>query len=248
LGQKTHPIGFRLGVVRTWDSRWYSSRDYAKLIEEDLMIKKYIRTRLQNSGVSSIIIERSANRVDVTIHTSKPGMVIGKSGAQVNALRDELQKVTGKEVFLDIKSIDNPDMDARLVAENVARQLEMRVAFRRVMKKTLSSVMRSGAQGAKIRCGGRLGGAEIARCEEYREGRVPLHTLRADIDYAQATAFTTYGTVGVKVWIFHGEVIGDQAREAPGGGMAGRGAPSGGMGGRGGAPGRGGADRAQRRR
>lgn len=230
LGQKTHPIGFRLGIVRTWDSRWYSTRDYDKLIEEDLMIKKYIRTRLQNSGVSQIIIERSANRVDVTIHTSKPGMVIGKSGTQVNALRDELHKVTGKEVFLDIKSIDNPDMDARLVAENVARQLEMRVAFRRAMKKTISSVMRSGAQGVKIRCGGRLGGAEIARSEEYREGRVPLHTLRADIDYAQATAFTTYGTVGVKVWIFHGEVIGDETRETRqtrARGMAGRGAAGG---------------------
>ncbi|MBD3237664.1 MAG: 30S ribosomal protein S3 [Candidatus Eisenbacteria bacterium] len=224
MGQKTNPIGFRLGVVRNWDSRWYSTREYDKLIEEDLMIKRYIRTRLQNSGVSQIIIERSANRVDVTIHTSKPGMVIGKSGAQVNAVRDELQKVTGKEVFLDIKSIDNPDLDARLVAENVARQLEMRVAFRRAMKKTLSSVMRSGAQGVKIRCSGRLGGAEMARREEYREGRIPLHTLRADIDYAQSTAFTTYGTVGVKVWIFHGEVIGNEGREMPTGGMVGRGA------------------------
>jgi small subunit ribosomal protein S3 len=224
LGQKTNPIGLRLGIIRKWDSRWYSSRDYSKLIEEDLMIKRYIRTRLANSGISQVIIERSSNRVDVTIHTSKPGMVIGKSGAQVNQLRDELQRVTGKEVFLDIKSIDNPDLDARLVAENVARQLEMRVSFRRAMKKTISSSMRSGAQGIKVRCSGRLGGAEMARTEEYREGRVPLHTLRADIDYALATAYTTYGTVGVKVWLFHGEVIGRETEETQPGGMIGRGA------------------------
>lgn len=224
MGQKTNPIGFRLGIIRKWDSRWFSSRDYSKLIEEDLMIKRYIRTRLANSGISQIIIERSSNRVDVTIHTSKPGMVIGKSGAQVNQLRDELQRVTGKEVFLDIKSIDNPDLDARLVAENVARQLEMRVSFRRAMKKTISTSMRSGAQGIKVRCSGRLGGAEMARTEEYHEGRIPLHTLRADIDYALATAYTTYGTVGVKVWIFHGEVLGKETEEAQAGGMIARGA------------------------
>ncbi len=210
MGQKTHPIGFRLGIVKTWDSRWYAKRNYAQLIEEDLMIKKYIRKRLPNSGISKIIIQRSSNRVDVTIHTSKPGMVIGKSGAQVNQLRDELQHVTSKEVFLDIKSVDNPDLDARLVGENVARQLEMRVSFRRAMKKAMSSSVRAGAKGIKIRCAGRLGGADMARTEEYREGRIPLHTLRADIDYAQVTAFTTYGTVGVKVWIFHGEIIGGQ--------------------------------------
>jgi small subunit ribosomal protein S3 len=223
LGQKTHPIGFRLGIIRNWDSRWFSRRDYAAMVEEDLMIRKYIRTRLANSGISQIIIERSSNRVDVTIHTSKPGMVIGKSGAQVNQLRDELQRVTGKEVFLDIKSIDNPDLDARLVAENVARQLETRVAFRRAMKKAISSSIRSGAKGIKIRCAGRLGGSEMARVEEYREGRVPLHTLRADIDYAAITAFTTYGTIGVKVWIFHGEVIGKEREETPTTGFAGRG-------------------------
>lgn len=210
MGQKTHPIGFRLGIVKTWDSRWFAKKDYAKLIEEDLMIKKYIRKRLPNSGISKIIIQRSSNRVDTTIHTSKPGMVIGKSGAQVNQLRDELQHVTSKEVFLDIKSVDNPDLDARLVGENVARQLEMRVSFRRAMKKAMSSSVRAGAKGIKIRCAGRLGGADMARTEEYREGRIPLHTLRADIDYAQSTAFTTYGTVGVKVWIFHGEIIGGQ--------------------------------------
>ncbi|MFH1143612.1 MAG: 30S ribosomal protein S3 [Candidatus Eisenbacteria bacterium] len=223
MGQKTNPIGLRLGIVRTWDSRWYAGRSYADLVEEDLMVKKYIRKRLPNSGVSQIVIQRSTNRVDVTIHTSKPGMVIGKSGAQVNQLRDELQKVTGKEVFLDIKSVDNPDMNAWLVAEGVARQLEMRVSFRRAMKRAISSAVRSGAQGVKIRCSGRLGGAEMARTEEYREGRVPLHTLRADIDYAHGTAFTTYGTVGVKVWVFLGERIGKQ-EEAPSTGMVARGA------------------------
>ncbi len=215
MGQKTHPIGFRLGIVKTWDSRWFARKDYAKLIEEDLMIKKYIRRRLPNSGISRIIIQRSSNRVDITIHTSKPGMVIGKSGAQVNQLRDELHHVTSKEVFLDIKSVDNPDLDARLVGENVARQLEMRVSFRRAMKKAMSSSIRAGAKGIKIRCAGRLGGADMARTEEYRDGRVPLHTLRADIDFAQSVAFTTYGTVGVKVWIFHGEIIGDQDLNAP---------------------------------
>jgi len=219
LGQKTHPIGFRLGIVKTWDSRWFARKDYAKLIAEDLMVKKYIRKRLPNSGISKIIIQRSSNRVDVTIHTSKPGMVIGKSGAQVNQLRDELQHVTSKEVFLDIKSVDNPDLDAHLVADNVARQLEMRVSFRRAMKKAMSSSVRAGAKGIKIRCSGRLGGADMARTEEYRDGRIPLHTLRADIDFAQGVAFTTYGTVGVKVWIFHGEIIGDQElgaeRETP---------------------------------
>ncbi|MCK4412621.1 MAG: 30S ribosomal protein S3 [Candidatus Eisenbacteria sp.] len=224
MGQKTHPIGFRLGIVKTWDSRWFAGRNYADLIEEDLMIKKYIRRRLPNSGIARVIIQRSSNRVDVTIHTSKPGMVIGKSGAQVNQLRDELQRVTGKEVFLDIKSIDNPDLSAPLLAEGVAKQLEMRVGFRRAMKRSLSSAMRSGAKGVKIRCGGRLGGSEMARTEEYREGRIPLHTLRADIDFARATAFTTYGTVGVKVWIFHGEKIGGE-EEVPTTGFVGRGAP-----------------------
>jgi len=215
LGQKVNPIGMRLGIVKTWDSRWYANKDYAKLIEEDLMIKKYIRKRLPNSGISKVVIQRSANRVDTTIHTAKPGMVIGKSGAQVNQLRDELQHVTGKDVFLDIKSIDNPDLDARLVGENIARQLEMRVSFRRAMKKAVSSALRSGAKGIKVKCSGRLGGADMARTEEYHEGRVPLHTLRADIDYAPVTAFTTYGTVGVKVWIFHGEVIGTEREDAP---------------------------------
>jgi small subunit ribosomal protein S3 len=222
LGQKTNPIGIRLGITRTWDSLWFARKDYAKLVEGDLMLKKYIRTRLPNSGISQITLQRSSNRVDVTIHTAKPGMVIGKSGAQVNQLRDELQRVTGKEVFLDIKSIDNPDLDSRLVAENVARQLEMRVSFRRAMKKSLSSSMRSGALGMKIRCSGRLGGSEMARTEEYHEGRIPLHTLRAEIDYATATGFTTYGTVGVKVWIFRGERIGGASEDMSATGFGGR--------------------------
>ncbi len=224
MGQKTNPIGMRLGIVRSWDSRWFARRDYATLIEEDLMLKKYIRKRLPNSGISRIMIQRSGQRIDVTIHTAKPGMVIGKSGSQVNQLRDELAHVTGKEVFLDIKSIDNPDLDARLVGENIAKQLEMRVSFRRAMKKAISSAIRSGAKGIKVRCAGRLGGADMARTEEYREGRIPLHTLRADIDYALSTAYTTYGTVGVKVWIFHGEVIGGQIEESrPAEAFAGRG-------------------------
>jgi small subunit ribosomal protein S3 len=224
LGQKANPIGLRLGIIKTWDSRWYAGRNYADLVEEDLMIKKYVHTRLPNSGIGLVVIQRSSNRVDITLHTAKPGMVIGKSGAQVNQLRDELQRVTGKEVFLDIKSIDNPDLDSRLVGENIAKQLEMRVGFRRAMKRSISSAMRSGAEGIKIRCSGRLGGAEMSRTEEYREGRIPLHTLRADIDYALSTAYTTYGTIGVKVWIFHGEKIGRDVEETPAqGGFARRG-------------------------
>jgi small subunit ribosomal protein S3 len=224
LGQKANPIGLRLGIIKTWDSRWYAGRNYADLVEEDLMLKKYVHTRLPNSGIGLVVIQRSSNRVDITLHTAKPGMVIGKSGAQVNQLRDELQRVTGKEVFLDIKSIDNPDLDSRLVGENIAKQLEMRVGFRRAMKRSISSAMRSGAEGIKIRCSGRLGGAEMSRTEEYHEGRIPLHTLRADIDYALSTAFTTYGTIGVKVWIFHGERIGREVEEAPAqGGFARRG-------------------------
>jgi small subunit ribosomal protein S3 len=216
MGQKTHPIGFRLGVIKTWDSRWFANRDYSDLLKEDLFIRKYLNRRLPNSGISKIVIERrGGTKIEITVHTAKPGMVIGRSGAQVNQLRDELQHITKREVFIDIKSIDNPDLDARLVAENIARQLEGRVSFRRAMKKAVSSTMRSGAQGIRVRAGGRLGGAEMARVEAYREGRVPLHTLRADIDFATATAVTTYGSIGVKVWIFLGEVLGaDDAQPA----------------------------------
>jgi small subunit ribosomal protein S3 len=219
MGQKTHPIGFRLGVIKTWDSRWFANRDYSDLLKEDLFIRKYLNRRLPNSGISKIVIERrGGTKIEITVHTAKPGMVIGRSGAQVNQLRDELQHITKREVFIDIKSIDNPDLDARLVAENIARQLEGRVSFRRAMKKAVSSTMRSGAQGIRVRAGGRLGGAEMARVEAYREGRVPLHTLRADIDFATATAVTTYGSIGVKVWIFLGEVLGTEEAQPAGAG------------------------------
>lgn len=207
MGQKTHPIGFRLGIIKTWDSRWFARKDYAKLLEEDLMVKRYLRKRLPNSGISKVIIQRASNKIDVTIHTAKPGVVIGKSGAQVNQLRDELQTLTKKEVFIDIKAVENPEADSQLVAEQIARQLEQRVGFRRVLKRAVSQAMRAGAKGIRVVAAGRIGGAEMARTEGYREGRVPLHTLRADIDYATATAVTTFGAVGVKVWIFHGEIL-----------------------------------------
>ncbi len=211
MGQKTNPIGLRLGIIRTWDSRWFAKKDYANFLQQDLFIRKYLTKRLANSGVAKFVIERrGGSKVDVAIYTSKPGMVIGRSGTQVNQIRDELQHLTGREVFLDIKSIDNPDVNSFLVAEGVARQLEQRVSFRRAMKKAVSTTMRSGALGIRIMASGRLGGAEMSRVETYREGRVPLHTLRADIDYARATAVTTYGAIGVKVWIFRGEVLGGE--------------------------------------
>ena len=216
MGQKTNPIGLRLGIIKNWDSRWFARKEYAHLLEEDLMVKRYLRKRLPNSGISKLIIERAVNKVDVTIHTAKPGVVIGKSGAQVNQLRDELQHLTGKEVFIDIKAVDNPEADSQLVAEQIARQLEQRVGFRRVLKRAVSQAMRAGAKGVRVLAAGRLGGAEMARTEGYREGRVPLHTLRADIDYATATAVTTFGAVGVKVWIFHGEILdADEAMLGP---------------------------------
>ncbi len=207
MGQKTHPIGLRLGIVKTWDSRWFSKKDYANLLEEDLIVKKYLRKRLPNSGISKIIIQRSSNKIDVAIFTSKPGVVIGKGGTQVNVLREELHHLTNKEVFVDIQAVNNPEADAQLVAEQIARQLEQRVGFRRVLKRSVSQAMRAGAKGIRVVASGRIGGAEMARTEGYREGRVPLHTLRADIDYATATAVTTFGAVGVKVWIFHGEIL-----------------------------------------
>ena len=215
MGQKTNPIGFRLGVTKTWDSMWYAKNEYAAYLKEDLRVRKYLKNRLSNSGVSKITIERQKNKIDLTVHTSKPGMVIGKSGAQVNQLRDEIQHLTGKTITIDIKSVENPDLNAQLVADQLARQLEMRVSFRRAMKRTLANSMRSGAKGIRILCKGRLGGAEMARREMYREGRVPLHTLRADIDYALSTAVTTFGAIGVKIWIFKGEVFGAESEEKP---------------------------------
>ncbi|HEX6103566.1 MAG TPA: 30S ribosomal protein S3 [Alphaproteobacteria bacterium] len=207
MGQKVNPIGLRLGINRTWDSRWFADKDYANLLHEDLELRKYLEKRLQQAGVSRVVIERPAKRARITIHTARPGVVIGKKGADIEKLRADLSKRTGGEVALNIVEIRKPELDARLVAENIAQQLERRVAFRRAMKRAVQSAMRLGAQGIRITCGGRLGGAEIARVEWYREGRVPLHTLRADVDFGQATAFTTYGTCGVKVWIFKGEIL-----------------------------------------
>ncbi len=207
MGQKVNPIGLRLGINRTWDSRWFADDNYADLLHEDLAIRKYLRQRLQQAGVSRIVIERPAKKARITIHTARPGVVIGKKGADIETLRSKLQSMTGREVHLNIVEIRKPEIDATLVAENIASQLERRVAFRRAMKRAVQSAMRLGANGIRINCGGRLGGAEIARTEWYREGRVPLHTLRADVDYGEATAKTTYGTCGVKVWVFKGEIM-----------------------------------------
>ena len=207
MGQKTNPIGMRLGIVSTWDSRWFARKDYPKLLEEDIFIRKYLKKRLSQAGVSRIIIQRAPSKVTVNISTARPGLVIGRRGQQVDQLRDELQHLTKKEIFLNIDEVKKPDLDATLVGEHVARQLEQRVSFRRAMKKAIASTMRSGAGGVRIVCSGRLGGAEMARTESYRDGRVPLHTLRAEIDFARATARTIYGTCGVKVWIFKGEVL-----------------------------------------
>ena len=208
MGQKVNPVGLRLGINRTWDSRWFASRGtYAKLLHEDIEIRNYIRERLAQAGISRIVIERPAKKARVTIHTARPGVVIGKKGADIEVIRKDLSKMTGSEVHLNIVEIRKPEIDAQLVAENIAQQLERRVAFRRAMKRAVQAAMRLGAEGIRITCAGRLGGAEIARTEWYREGRVPLHTLRADVDYGEGTAKTTYGTCGVKVWIFKGEIL-----------------------------------------
>jgi len=207
LGQKTHPYGFRLGIIKSWRSRWYSEKEYANYLQEDLRIRSYVKNRLVHAGVSAVEIERKSNRVHVLIHTARPGIVIGKKGAEIENLKKDLQKFTDREVAITIQEIRRPETDAQLTAENVAMQLERRVAFRRAMKKTVLSSMKLGAKGIKIQVAGRLGGAEMARTEWYREGRVPLHTLRADIDYGFAQARTTYGTIGVKVWIYKGEVL-----------------------------------------
>ena len=209
MGQKVNPVGLRLGINRTWDSRWFADGgDYADLVHEDIAIRKYIHDRLgTQAGISRIIIERPAKKARITIHTARPGVVIGKKGADIERLRAELARRTDSELHLNIVEIRKPEIDAKLVADNIAQQLERRVAFRRAMKRAVQSAMRLGARGIRINCGGRLGGAEIARTEWYREGRVPLHTLRADIDYGESTAKTAYGTCGVKVWVFSGEVM-----------------------------------------
>jgi small subunit ribosomal protein S3 len=213
LGQKVHPFGFRLGVIKSWRSRWYSEKEYAANLQEDLRIRAYVKNRLIHAGVSAVEIERKSSRVHVIIHTARPGIVIGKKGAEIENLKKDLQKFTRKEVSITIQEIRRPETDAQLTAENVAMQLERRIAFRRAMKKTVLSSMKLGAKGIKIHVAGRLGGAEMARSEWYREGRVPLHTLRADIDYGFAEANTTYGKIGVKVWIYKGEVLPSSSRE-----------------------------------
>ena len=208
MGQKVNPIGLRVGINRTWDSRWFADKDYAQLLHEDLRLKKYLTDRLNQAGVARVVIERPAKKARVTIHTARPGVVIGKKGADIEKLRGDLSKMTGSEVSLNIVEIRKPEIDAKLIADNIAQQLERRVAFRRAMKRAVQSAMRLGALGIRINCSGRLGGAEIARLEWYREGRVPLHTLRAEIDFGEGTAKTTYGTCGVKVWVFKGEIMG----------------------------------------
>ncbi|MEX2526875.1 MAG: 30S ribosomal protein S3 [Gemmatimonadota bacterium] len=210
MGQKTHPIGFRLGVLTDWKSRWYAEKDFPRLLKEDETIRKYLHRRLAHAALSKVEIERKPSKVVVTLHTARPGVVIGKRGSEVDKLRDELGVLTSSEVSVNVEEIKRPELDARLVAENVAHQLRQRISFRRAMKRAVQAARRAGAEGIKIQCAGRLGGAEIARTEGYNEGRVPLHTLRADIDYAQIEAQTTYGTIGVKCWIFKGEVVEDR--------------------------------------
>jgi small subunit ribosomal protein S3 len=208
MGQKVNPIGLRLGINRTWDSRWYGNdRDYADLLHEDLKIRRFLEERLSQAGVSRIVIERPTKKARITIYSARPGVVIGKKGADIEKLRAELAKLTRSELHINIVEIRKPEIEARLIAENIAQQLERRVGFRRAMKRAVQSAIRLGAQGIRINCGGRLGGNEIARMEWYREGRLPLHTLRADIDFGRATAKTAYGTCGVKVWVFKGEVM-----------------------------------------
>ncbi|HEY2989552.1 MAG TPA: 30S ribosomal protein S3 [Candidatus Binatia bacterium] len=213
MGQKTHPKLFRVGVIDSWDSKWFARHDYAKLLHEDFKIKNFLKSRLYHAGISKIEIESAANKAKINIHTARPGIVIGKKGAEIEKLKKELSRLTQREVYLNIIEVRRPDLDAQLVGENVALQLERRVAFRRAMKESVSRAMRMGAQGIKIQCAGRLGGTEIARTEWYREGRVPLHTLRADISYGFAESKTTYGVIGVKVWIFRGEVLTEEEQQ-----------------------------------
>ncbi len=213
MGQKIHPNGLRLGIVKTWDSRWFSTRQYSTLLKEDLYIRKYLKKRLQKAGVSKVEIDRAPKKVTIMIHTARPGIVIGRKGQEVDQLRDELQHLTGKEIYINIKEVDRAETSAQLISDHIAQQLVGRMSFRRVMKKAVASAMRMGAQGIKVTCGGRLGGAEMSRSESYKDGRIPLHTLRADIDYAQTTAHTTFGCIGVKVWVFKGEILGKTRAE-----------------------------------
>lgn len=207
MGQKIHPHGLRLGIIKTWDAKWYAGKDFAANLHEDLKIRKFIKTKAFSAGVSKLVIERASNRVKVIIHTAKPGMIIGRGGAGIEDMKKSLKQLTGKQIDINIAEIRQPDMDAQLVAENIAAQLERRIAFRRAMKQSIQRTMRMGAKGIKVMVGGRLGGAEIARSEAARDGSIPLHTLRADIDYGTAEAHTTYGLIGVKVWIYKGEIL-----------------------------------------
>lgn len=207
MGQKVHPIGFRLGIIRTWTSKWYEEKQYARWLHEDVKLKRYIKEKLEHAGVSGIEIERAANKAKINIYTARPGVVIGKRGAGVEVLKKDVQKLTENDVFLNIQEVRKAEVNAQLVAESIATQLERRVAFRRAMKKAVQTAMKFGAKGIKVHCGGRLGGAEMARREWYREGRVPLHTLRADVDYGFAEAHTTYGVIGVKCWIYKGDLV-----------------------------------------
>ena len=241
MGQKINPIAFRLGIIKGWDSSWYGGKDFSEKLVEDHEIRTYVNARLQRGGVSKVVIERTLKRITLTIHTARPGVVIGKGGAEVDRLKEELKKLTGKEVQINIYEIKRPELDAQLIGDSIAQQLEARISYRRAMKQAIASALRVGAQGIKVKVSGRLGGAEIARTEQYKEGRIPLHTLRADIDYALSEANTVYGKIGVKVWVFKGEVfgkrdlspnVGASNQESSGGGRSG---------------GRGGGDRDRRR-
>ncbi len=213
MGQKVNPVGFRVGIIRNWESIWYANKNFGEQLREDINLRKYLKKRLMHAGISRIIIERPAETIKVTVHTSRPGVVIGKKGSEIESVRRELQKRYGKNVQVNIVEVRRPEAEAQLVAENIAFQLEKRIAFRRAMKRAMQGALRMGAKGIKVQCSGRLGGAEIARTEGYREGRVPLHTLRADIDYGFAEAHTTYGVIGVKVWVFNGEKLGGTAAD-----------------------------------
>jgi len=213
LGQKTNPIGFRVGIIRGWDSNWYENKSYSAKLKEDDKLRNYVRNRLKKAGIARIVIDRTSKNIILTIHTSRPGVVIGKSGKEITQLEQELKQVTDKEVKIQISEIKRPELDAYLVAENIASQIEGRVSFRRAMKMSITAAMRMGAEGIRIMCAGRLGGAEMARTEQYKEGRIPLHTIRADIDYANGRAQTIYGAIGIKVWICRGEILGKRVTE-----------------------------------
>ena len=213
MGQKTNPIGFRVGIIRGWDSNWYENKSYSLKLKGDAQLRTYVRNRLKKAGISRIVIDRTSKNIILTIHTSRPGVVIGKSGKEITQLEEELKRVTGKDVKVQISEIKRPELDAQLVAENIASQLAGRVSFRRAMKTSIPAAMRMGAEGIRIMCSGRLGGAEMARTEQYKEGRIPLHTIRADIDYANGRAETIYGSIGIKVWICRGEILGKRVTD-----------------------------------